>query len=117
MSQRNWQRSKLYCSRCGTWILKPYHTKCPRGQRNSLLFVDIANFEMGCNKCNSTWSLEDTEIHCGKCGSVTKTQYSESTITVRKGDQIIATDGDLVYILTRTGEVVVGYRRYLNIAY
>lgn len=116
MSQRNWQVSKTYCRGCRSWRNNATHKNCPRGAKGSLIWLDIANFEEGCNKCNEVWPLENSVLYCS-CGNVQHTQYVDTTIAMQAGDQIIATDGDLVYVLTRTGTVVVGSRRYLDVGY
>ncbi len=114
---RNWKKSKIYCRGCGSWRTNIRHLNCPRGERNSLTWIDFENFEMGCNKCNKIWPLEDNELHCS-CGHVQKMEYTDSEIVLEVGDEIIETDGDIVYVLQRSGEVVVGRQReYTNIDY
>jgi len=107
---RNWKKSKIYCRGCGNWKTNINHLNCPKGERQSLLWIDIENFEMGCSKCNEIWPLEDNEFHCS-CGHVQETEYTESEIVLEFGDEIIGTDGDIVYVLQRSGEVVVGRQR------
>ncbi len=116
MSQSDWHKCKMYCRRCGRWASDLPHLECSRGKRGSLIFVDVANSQMGCDKCGETWTIENTEFHC-RCGNVQRTQYVDTVLSLEAGDQIIATDGELVYVLTRTGTVVVGYREYLGIGY
>ncbi len=116
MSQSTWHKCKMYCRRCGQWNSNLSHIECPRGKRSSVVFVDVANSQLGCNKCGEIWMLETSEYHC-RCGHVQKIQYVDTVISVEAGDQIIATDGELVYVLTRTGTVVVGYRKYLGVGY
>lgn len=92
------------------------HHQCPRGARGSQTWLDIENFEMGCNKCNQIWLLEDTIFYCS-CGNVQKTEYTDSVVILEEGDQIIASDGDIFYVLTHSGTVVVGYRNYDDFGY
>ena len=106
----------MYCRRCRKWDGDIPHWNCPRGEKKSLLWVDIANAEMGCNRCNRVWAIEDTLYHCS-CGNAQRIQYVDTVISLKEGDQVIATDGDLVYVLTRLGVVVVGYRKYLGVGY
>jgi hypothetical protein len=116
MSIRNWQPSKVYCNGCWRWKEDIGHRHCPRGRKGSQTWIDIANFEMGCNKCNQIWPLEDNIFYCS-CGHVQKTVYQDTIVALEEGDEIIATDGDLVYVLSRSGVVVVGYRDYPDIGF
>jgi hypothetical protein len=100
---------------CERWYSDVKHRDCPRG--GGLTWIDIENFEMGCNACNQTWPLEDNVFYCS-CGNVQRTEYTDSLITLEEGDEIIASDGDLVYVLTRSGTVVVGsYRSFYGFSY
>ena len=76
--------------------------------------MDIENFEMGCNKCNQVWRLESNTFYCS-CGHVQRTEYADSSVVVEVGDEVIATDGEVVYLLRRTGEIVVGQREYFDV--
>jgi len=116
MSTRNWKKSKIYCRSCKRWKNDIKHCHCPRGEKGSLTWVDIENLEMGCNKCNRTWTLESNKLHCS-CGNVQRTQYVDTVVALEEGDQVIATDGDMIYVLTRSGVVVVGYRSFPDIGY
>lgn len=112
----NWKKSKIYCNGCRTWQYDIKHRNCPRGSSGSLTWLDIDNFQMGCNKCNQTWPLEDNIFYCS-CGHVQKTEYTDSAIVLEADDQVIASDGDTVYVLrSSTGVVVVG-RSYSDYGY
>jgi hypothetical protein len=60
--------------------------------------------------------LENTTFHCSH-GHVQKVQYTDSVVVLEEGDQIIATDGNMVYVLTRSGMVVMGYRSFIDVGY
>jgi hypothetical protein len=113
---RNWQKAKTYCYGCRRWRTDTYHRSCPRGRDGSLVFIDLNNFEFGCNKCNSTWKLEDDTFNCS-CGHVQKTRYLDTTVRVEYGDEVIAEDGNVLYVLKRSGMVVVGRRSYVDQSY
>lgn len=111
---RNWKQEKIYCNGCGKWKSPIEHRRCPRGSKGSVIFLDIDNFEVGCNKCGKVWPLETGRFHCS-CGNVQYTEYIDSEILLEVGDEIIEEDGDLVYILRESGEVVVCEREYLDV--
>jgi hypothetical protein len=113
---RDWKKSQIYCNGCGRWQREIQHRGCPKGAVSSLTWVDIRNLEMGCNKCDQLWPLEENWLYCS-CGHVQRTQYTDAIEIVDEEDQIIARDGDLVYVLTRSGTIVVGYRSYDDISY
>jgi hypothetical protein len=46
MSQRDWQKSKMYCRRCGEWGSNLPHRECPQGAKGSLVWVDTAGFAL-----------------------------------------------------------------------
>jgi hypothetical protein len=114
--ERNWKKAQTYCRGCNRWKTDTHHRDCPRGKSGSLVFIDLNNFEFGCNKCNRTWPLEDDTFYCS-CGHVQKTLYTDSTVALEFGDQVIANDGNMIYVLKRSGVVVVGRRNYLDQSY
>lgn len=63
----DWRKASVYCTRCRSWRSNLNHLKCRKGQRNSLVWVDLDSFQQGCGKCNETWALENSRFHC-KCG-------------------------------------------------
>jgi hypothetical protein len=66
--------------------------------------------------CYGNPKLEDSVLYCA-CGHRQKTSYSDSALVIGKTDRIIATDGNLVHVLKRSGAVVVGRREYHGISY
>jgi hypothetical protein len=115
-TMRNWKILRSYCRGCGTWSSNVSHGPCSRGAVGSRIFVDIEHFELGCNKCGKTWLLENNVTRC-TCGHVQETEFADSAVVIEAGDQIIASDGDMVYVLRRSGTVVVGRRSYLDVSY
>ena len=112
----NWKKYKVYCRGCGEWQHDLQHRSCPKGAQGSVVFIDLDDFKLGCNKCNDTWALEDNTHYCNR-GHVQETVYQDSAVALQQGDQIIASDGDWVYVLTRSGTVVVGRRSYPGSGY
>ncbi len=111
----NWIPSKVYCNGCGRWRSPISHQECPKGSRGSVTFLDIENFKLGCNKCNQVWPLETNVFTCS-CGHVQYTEYVDSEVVLEFGDEVIEVDGDIVYVLRESGEVVVCEREYLDVA-
>lgn len=113
---RNWKKSKTYCRHCRQWHTPVAHRDCPQGSQGSVVWLDLEQMEMGCDKCHHIWPLEDNTFYCS-CGHVQKTEYRDSVLHLESGDQVLATDGEFVYVLTRSGTVVVGQRDYLDHSY
>ena len=116
----NWKRVRSYCDRCRTWTDDVTHKGCPksgwlRGKPGNM-WVEIVGMWFGCDKCHEVWKAEDNIATC-ECGHTRETRYSDSALVIGKTDRIIATDGELVHVLTRTGTVVVGRREYHGIGY
>jgi hypothetical protein len=114
--QRNWKMSTTFCRRCGQWKTNIQHRNCPMGSLGSITWIDIDSFQMGCNKCNSVWPLEGTTFYCS-CGNIQRTEYADSAIVFESGDQVLLDDGYAVYVLKRSGTVVVGQRLYYDQGY
>lgn len=108
----NWKKHKVYCARCRCWYSDLEHLSCSAGQSGSICWLDLESFNLGCNKCNTTWTLEDNTFNCTVCGNAQKTVYTDSVFALQRGDQVIASDGETVYVLTRTGTVVMGRRSF-----
>ncbi len=111
-----WRKSMTFCDGCRRWRTDQAHKNCPYGTRGSLVWVNLDNLRSGCNKCNETWPLESSVMHCS-CGHVQHTEYDDTSLTLAVGDEVIGYDGDLVYVRRRSGVVSVGYRSYLNQSY
>jgi hypothetical protein len=112
----DWRKARDFCNSCGRWDTDFEHENCPYGSRGSLVWIDIDNFRKACSKCNQTWALENTIMYCSR-GHMQRTEYVDSVVTVEAGEQVIATDGNLVYVLTRTGTVVVSRRSFPGTGY
>jgi hypothetical protein len=112
----DWRESRTYCNGCGRWRGNIQHKNCRRGERGSLIWVDLDNYREACNQCNESWALEDSVMICG-CGHRQRTEYVDSIDVVQAGERIIATEGNTVYVLTRTGTVVVGRRAFPGTSY
>ena len=107
----DWKKHTVYCRTCNHWCTDLIHTYCEAGAHGSLVMIDLDSFRLGCTKCGYTWDLEDNTFTCAY-GHQQKTQYLDSALTIQAGDQVIASDGDYVYVLTRSGTVVVGRRSF-----
>lgn len=116
----NWRKSRVYCYGCGRWYDGITHRGCPEANKwlgtAGLTWVDIEGFWMGCDGCKEVWKLENNIFYCHN-GHEQKTFYSDEAVAVEKTDRIIATDGDTVYVLKRSGAVVVGRRQYHGMSY
>jgi hypothetical protein len=112
----DWREARTFCNGCGTWRTKIWHQDCPLGSKGSLLWIDIENLQEACNKCNQAWALETSILYC-TCGHVQSTEYVDSIDVAQASEQVIATDGNLVYVLTQSGTVVVGQRSFPGMSY
>jgi hypothetical protein len=70
----NWQEARIFCNGCGEWRTSLWHEVCRLGSEGSLLYFDIDNRKVRCNKCNETWPLKTFWIHC-MCGHI---QYAQA---------------------------------------
>jgi hypothetical protein len=111
-----WRESRQYCNGCGRWRGDFVHGSCRLGERGSRVWVDLDNYREACNKCNQSWALEDTIMTCS-CGHRQRTEYVDSVDVIQAGERVIATEGNMVYVLTRTGTVVVGRRSFPGSGY
>lgn len=107
----NWKKSKIYCNGCKRWKNDIEHRGCNGG-----VWLDIVNGKMGCDKCKQVWQPEENTFYC-TCGHIQKTYYTDSAYLYEATGQVIASEGNMVYVLTQSGAVVVGCRNYHNIAY
>ena len=80
------------------------------------MFLDLDSFSSGCSKCGAVWPLEDSIFYCS-CGHVQRTEYVDSELVLAAEDEIIAVEGDFVYILRESGVVSVASRTYLDHGY
>jgi hypothetical protein len=112
----DWRRSSTYCYGCGTWLTNFEHRDCSRGASGSQVLIDIDDFRSACSRCHNVWPLEETVTHC-TCGHVQQTEYQDSVSIIQAGERIVGTDGNLVYVLTRSGTVVVGKRSFPSDGY
>jgi hypothetical protein len=107
----DWRESRIFCNGCRRWRTKLWHEDCRLGSGGSLLYVDFDNLEGGCNKCNETWPVETFWLLC-TCGHFQYTRYVDTIDVLQVGEQVVATDGNLAYVLTRSGTLVVGRRSF-----
>ena len=92
----NWRPSKFFCRTCQVWYGPTVHGECPLG--GGAVFLDLESFQMACNRCNRTWPLAGTLNTCPLFHRQ-QTEYIQSAVAFEVGDEVIATDGDLVYVL------------------
>lgn len=109
----NWRPSKFFCRTCQAWYGPVVHAGCPFG---GMLFVDLDSFQIACNQCNLTWPLTESLNRCSY-NHIQQTEYVQSALTLEVGDKVIATDGGVVYVLTRSGTLVVGYGEFPEQSY
>lgn len=108
-----WRPQKIYCNGCGVWQTDLVHRGCSRGEHGSQVWVDLDSFLNGCSKCGEKWPLEIARFYCG-CGHVQDTEYVDSAFMLKTEDEIIAVEGDVVYVLRESGVVSVASRTYLD---
>jgi hypothetical protein len=112
----NWRREKRYCYRCGKWGGPPLvHHDCPK-HGISTTWVNIITLHNYCDLCGVTGPIKETSYYCG-CGNVQPTIYSDEVVSLSYGDTLLSTDGNFMYILRRSGVVVIGRRSYHNASY
>jgi hypothetical protein len=116
ITMAHWRPQKIYCNGCGSWRTNIAHRGCPRGERGSQLFFDLHSFYSGCSKCGETWPLENTRLYCA-CGYVQDTEYVDAALQLGTEDEIIAVEGDAVYVLRESGVVSIASRTYLDHGY
>jgi hypothetical protein len=107
----NWKKHMVFCRECSQWYDGLVHKNCPEGEAGSLMWLDLNSLQLGCNKCNQTWDIQDNVFYC-RNGHAQETEYRDSVIVAQDGDHILAYSGDLVYMMTRTGTFVVGKRAF-----
>ena len=112
----DWRPQSTYCNGCGSWHTDIVHRGCRKGEHGSRVWIDLDSFHSGCSKCNEVWPLDNSRFYCS-CGHVQETEYVDSELTLEAHDEILATDGDLVYILRESGVVSIASRTYLDHGY
>jgi hypothetical protein len=112
-----WRMKKEYCYYCEEWKYPLRHTNCPEGEAKSTMWVNIDTCQSYCDACGRLTSLEGWYLHCTICGNDQHAVYTDSSVVLNVGDTVFATDGDLVYIMRRSGSIVVGRRSYHNVSY
>lgn len=115
MYMENWKLAQFYCQPCERWYGTLQHRACPLGEPGSLLWIDMNNFQMGCDKCNTRWQPETTIYYC-PYGHAQQTEYTDSVVAVDVIGQELWTDGIWVYVLTDAGTVVAGRRDLRNVS-
>ena len=74
------------------------------------MFLDAGESLLTCSACQQVWLIEDTEAVCPACGYVQTILFSDDTIHLQAGDQLLAVDGAIVYILVASGSVIIARR-------
>ena len=67
---------------------------------------------MFCNACQLSWPAAGSLTYCAYCGQPYQVEYTDSVVVVEAEDQVIATDGDIVYVMKNNGVLVARYRHY-----
>jgi len=75
------------------------------------VFIDWEQFVMACNACHGSWPAAGTLTSCAYCRRPYQVEYRDSAVVVEAEDQVVATDGDIVYVL-KQGVLVVVHRRH-----
>jgi hypothetical protein len=76
----------------------------------------LESFQVRCNRCYGTWPLAGTLCRC-PYNHYQQTEYVQSAVTLEVGDQVVAIDGDVVYVLKRSGTLVIGYGSFPDQGY
>jgi len=80
------------------------------------MWINIVTGMSYCETCKKSWPAEDGDFHCN-CGHVQKMIYTDSAVVIGVGDQVIATDGDMIYVRRRSGAVVYGKRAIHTVSF
>jgi hypothetical protein len=116
----NWQDLQCYCPKEG-WVHPIEHMKlwekggygdCPAS--GGKVLVEVNTGDLYCTACGRTWKPEMMTFNC-LCGRRIPTQFQDSTLVIGREDRVLGYRGDLAYILTASGTLVIVKRTYLNI--
>jgi hypothetical protein len=108
----DWHEHRLYCPYHQGWV-PTNHALCS----GSRFFVDLNNpTYLRCNKCPYTCAI-DSNFNCREHGATVKQVYATSRLVMQVGDRIIRTDGNVVYVMQRTGMIVVARRQLITSSY
>jgi hypothetical protein len=102
----NWHEHRIWCPHCGEWV-----PTCHTREAKSRYLVDLDNpTYLQCSTCPSTYPI-DGDFKCPFHGSaVVKPIYATRRIVMQAGERIIRIDGDVLYVLQRTGTIVAARR-------
>lgn len=106
----DWYRQKDYCTSCKRWQLV-VHKGCGGNG-----WINPRTGKTYCDKCEEEWSAENSIYYCD-CGHVQPMIYTDSTVVLGYGDKELWTDGDMIYVLRRSGAVVYGRRQIHTVSY
>ena len=108
----DWKKYKFFCPACGRWNYDVEHLNCSKGQVGSTLLLDINTVEIRCDKCHNSWRLVGNSNICEYCSHVQKAEFVDSIASLEVGDRLLATDGNVLYILRRSGSLLLARRTY-----
>ena len=111
-----WQQLMAYCGSCKAWRDALPHSECAQQTTESAVFLDPDEALLTCSACRQIWLIEDTEAVCPACNYVQKIEFRDDMVYLQAGDQLLATNGPIVYILARSGLLIITRRGYLALA-
>jgi hypothetical protein len=102
----NWRPVTYFCRFCRGWYQGAKHPGC---KAQGELYVELEEGSCGCGGCKQVWPLASCVRVC-PCGHAQRIEYPTDQVRIEKGDEILHQDDEEIYVLTRTGALVIGHK-------
>lgn len=99
-----------FCRICRQWQ-GSIHLYCPFG--GGTIWFDSQSFFMGCGSCKQMWSAVSGTYFCN-FGHSQQVEFVKSLVNVETGDEVLHTDGQIIYVLKQVGVLIVGYYKPID---
>jgi hypothetical protein len=103
-----WRRLSAYCGSCAAWSAAIPHQKCQAAE--GAIALDAGEFLLACGACHEVWLAEGIEAACPACGHIQIIEFRDDRVHLQDGDQPLASDGTVVYVLLRSGVLLITRR-------
>jgi hypothetical protein len=107
-----WRQLLAYCANCDSWADALPHRGCARPLAGDVVF-DPEECLLACTACSEVWLADDTEATCPACGHGQAIGFSDTPQSLHSGDQLLASDGTVVYVLLQSGSLLITHRSYI----
>lgn len=72
------------------------------------MWFDTQSFFMGCGLCKQMWMAVPGQYSC-PFGHQQQVEFVKSPVNIEAGDEVLHTDGQIIYVLKQIGVLIIGY--------